>query len=157
MEYLNREVLDLTPKMLVAERSLNLFPKIWEQEGHVKIQHFHTAILWSSYENVSMCFSIRAGNEQELRGRCGDCRRWKPKQCLLTGNPLFGTVWTGLQCLLTLLMFTKPFYKAYIRLITCSQIPLTLQGENTSSASPSKETPVWSIPPKYSQRCYFHH
>lgn len=157
MEYLNREVLDLTPKMLVAERSLNLFPKIWEQEGHVKIQHFHTAILWSSYkyENVSMCFSIRAGNE--LRGRCGDCRRWKPKQCLLTGNPLFGTVWTGLQCLLTLLMFTKPFYKAYIRLITCSQIPLTLQGENTSSASPSKETPVWSIPPKYSQRCYFHH
>lgn len=104
-----------------------------------------------------MNFSIRAGNEQELRARCGDCRRWKPNQCLLTGNPLFGTVWTGLQSLLTLLVFIKPFYKAYIRLITCSQIPLSSQRENTSSASTSKETPVWSIPPKYSQRCYFHH
>lgn len=147
--------------MLVAERSLKLFPKswIWEQDGHVKIQHFHTGILWSSYkyENVSMYFSISAGNEQELRARCRDCRRWKPNQCLLTGNLLFGIVWAGLQCLLTLLMFIKPFYKAYIRLITCSQIPLSLQGENTSSASTSKETPAWSIPPKYSQRCYFHH
>lgn len=44
-----------------------------------------------------MYFSIRAGNEQELRAMCGDCRRWKPNQCLLTGNPLFGTVWTGLH------------------------------------------------------------
>lgn len=147
--------------MPVAERSLKLFPKswIWEQDGHIKTQHFHTGILWSSYkyENVPMYFSIRVGNEQELRARCGDCRRWKLNQCLLTGNPLFGTVWTGLQSLLTLLVFIKPFYKAYIRLITCSQIPLSSQRENTSSASTSKETPVWSIPPKYSQRCYFHH
>lgn len=67
---------------------------------------------------VSMYFSIRAGKEQERRARCGDCRRWKPHQCLLTGNPLFGTVWTGLQCPLTLLVFIKLFYKAYISPIT---------------------------------------
>lgn len=44
-----------------------------------------------------MYFSIKAGNEWELRATHEDCRRWKPNQSLLTENPLFGTVRTKLH------------------------------------------------------------
>ena len=51
----------------------------------------------NKYENISMYFSITAGNEWELRATREGCRRRKTNQSLLTENPLFGTVRTKLH------------------------------------------------------------